>query len=90
MFKLANYFLQSLIIFFFFLVSKILGLKISRVFFSYLFLLVGPIFKSKKIINNNLNIFSKINPAIDRNKITREMWRNYGKTFIEYVFLDCL
>ena len=90
MFKLANYFLQSLIIFFFFLVSKILGLKISRVFFSYLFLLVGPIFKSKKIINNNLNIFSKINPAIDRNKITREMWRNHGKTFIEYVFLDYL
>ncbi len=90
MFKLANYFLQSLIIFFFFLVSKILGLIIIRVFFSYLFLLVGPIFKSKKIINNNLNIFSKINPAIDRNKITREMWRNYGKTFIEYVFLDYL
>ena len=90
MFKLANYFLQSLIIFFFFLVSKILGLKISRVFFSYLFLLVDPIFKSKKIINNNLNIFSKINPAIDRKKITREMWRNYGKTFIEYVFLDYL
>tara|TARA_B100000963_G_scaffold355282_1_gene373213 strand:- start:195 stop:1052 length:858 start_codon:yes stop_codon:yes gene_type:complete len=90
MFKLANYFLQSLIIFFFFLISKILGLKISRALFSFLFVWVGPIFKSKKIIDNNLNIFSKINPTVDRNKITREMWRNYGKTFIEYVFLDYL
>ena len=90
MLKVINYFFQSIIIYTFFLIGKILGIRISRKLFSFLFLLLGPTFKSKKIINNNLNIFSKKQPALNKEKIIFNMWKNYGKTFIEYAFLNHL
>ena len=90
MLKVINYFFQSIIIYSFFLIGKILGIKTSRKLFSFLFLLIGPTFKSKKIINNNLNIFLKKQPALSKEKIIFNMWKNYGKTFIEYVFLNHL
>ena len=90
MLKVINYFFQSIIIYTFFLIGKILGIRISRKLFSFLFLLLGPTFKSKKIINNNLNIFSKKQPALSKEKIIFNMWKNYGKTFIEYAFLNHL
>ena len=90
MLKVINYFFQSIIIYTFFLIGKSLGIRISRKLFSFLFLLLGPTFKSKKIINNNLNIFSKKQPALNKEKIIFNMWKNYGKTFIEYVFLNHL
>ncbi len=88
MLKIINYFLQSLIIYLFFLVGRILGLKISRNIFSFLFSFIGPIFKSKRIIENNLDIFSSKVSNLDRKKIVSEMWKNYGMTFIEYIFLS--
>ncbi|MDC0385408.1 lysophospholipid acyltransferase family protein [Pelagibacteraceae bacterium] len=90
MLKVINYFFQSIIIYLFFLIGKILGIKISRKLFSFLFLLAGPTFKSKNIIINNLNIFLKKQPALNKEKIILDMWKNYGKTFIEYVFLNDL
>ena len=87
MIKLIIYFFQSLIIYLLFSIGKILGIKISRNFFSYLFLFFGPIFKSKKIIDKNLEIFSKFS-SLDKEKIVKNMWKNYGMTFIEYIFLD--
>ena len=86
--KIISYFLQSFLIYLFFLIGRILGLKISRRLFSFLFVYVGPIFKSKKIIENNLNIFSNKNPNTNKKKIQNNMWENYGKTFIEYIFLN--
>ena len=88
MIKIFNYFFQSLFVYLFFLIGRILGLKISRKLFSHLFSLIGPIFKSKKIITNNLNIFSNKNSFIDEKKIINIMWKNYGMTFVEYVFLN--
>ena len=90
MIKYLNHFFQSLIIYFFFLIGRLFGLKISRIIFSYIFLFIGPLFKSKKIINNNLNIFTSLNLNIDKKRIVNEMWKNYGKTFIEYIFLSQL
>ncbi len=86
--KIISYFLQSLLIYLFFCIGRILGLKISRSLFSFLFVCVGPIFKSKKIIESNLNIFSKEISNINKKKIQNNMWKNYGKTFIEYIFLS--
>ena len=85
--KTINYFLQSIFIYLFFLIGFILRLNLSRKFFAFLFCLIGPFFKSKKIIDNNLNIFSNTVEDIDKNKILKEMWKNYGMTFIEYIFL---
>ena len=85
--KTISYFLQSIIIYFFFIIGFILRLNLSRKLFSSLFLVIGPFFKSKKIINDNLKIFSKNVEDINEKKISREMWKNYGMTFIEYIFL---
>ncbi len=86
--KLIFYLIQSLIIYFFYFISKILGLKLSRKIFSFIFTKLGNLFKSKKIIINNLN---KIRPnanEFEREEIIKKMWENYGKTFIEYIFLN--
>ena len=88
MIKIINYFLQSLIIYTFFLIGRILGINVSRKLFSLLFLLIGPIFKSQKIINNNLVIFNRKISSLRSKNIINDMWSNYGKTFIEYIFLN--
>ena len=88
MIRIINYFFQSLFIYSFFLIGRIIGIYLSRKLFSFLFCKIGPFFKSKKIINNNLDIFLKRNSSSDRKKIIEDMWKNYGKTFIEYIFLS--
>ena len=88
MIKTLNYFTQSIVIYLFFILGRILGIKLSRKFFSFLFLKIGPFFKSKKIIMNNLLIFNKNITKEDANKIISNMWKNYGMTFIEYIFLN--
>ena len=90
MIKFFTYFLQSIIIYIFFILGKIMGVTLSRKLFSYLFLKIGHNFKSKKVIESNLNIYSKNLTEIKRNEIISGMWKNYGKTFIEYIFLNYL
>mgnify|MGYP001463259669 CR=1 FL=1 len=90
MIKILNYLFQSIIIYSFFFIGKIMGINISRKIFSSLFFFIAPIFKSKKIINSNLDIFSKRDSSINKEKIITDMWKNYGKTFIEYIFLNRL
>ena len=85
--KTLNYFFQAVFIYFLFLIGFILGLKISKKVFSALFCVLGPIFRSNKIIDKNLSIFEKNISVSDSAKIKKEMWENYGKTFIEYIFL---
>ena len=87
MIKIINYFFQSIFIYLFFLLGRILGINLSRKLFAFLFSIIGPFFKSKKIITNNLNIFSKEFSLEYKRKIEKDMWENYGKTFIEYIFL---
>ena len=87
MIKIINYFFQSLFIYVFFFIGLILRLKLGRVFFSYIFSLIGPTIKPKQIIEKNLDIFSSYKGSINKNLISSSMWKNYGKTFIEYVFL---
>ena len=88
MIKSINYFIQALIIYIFFFIGKIFGLKLSRIIFSSLFSLVGPIFKSKKVIKKNLEIFSSNISTLEKSNISKSMWENYGMTFIEYIFLN--
>ena len=88
MIKIIKYFFQSIFIYIFFLIGRILGLKISRIFFSKVFSTIGPLFKSKNVIDKNLEIFSKNLLYTEKKKIIENMWKNYGMTFIEYVFLN--
>ena len=86
--RLFKYLLQSIIIYLMFFLGRILGLKISRKLFSFIFVNFAPIFKSRKTIDSNLNIFSKKNPNLNKEIIIKNMWKNYGMTFIEYMFLN--
>jgi len=85
--KKLKYFIQFLVIFFLFLLFKLIGLKISSYLSSMIFRFVGPFFKSKKIINQNLaTAFPKIN-NFKKKEIIKKMWSNYGKIFAEYNFI---
>ena len=58
--KILKYFIESIFIYTFFLIIKIIGLKQSRKIFSLLFRVIGPLIRSKK--NNKRkfkNSFSK-------------------------------
>tara|TARA_Y200000002_G_scaffold372445_1_gene370231 strand:+ start:19 stop:876 length:858 start_codon:yes stop_codon:yes gene_type:complete len=88
MIKLLAYLIQSIFCYFSFLIARIIGLKFSRKIFSGLFLLVGPFFRSKKIIDKNLNIVFPMESDAYKKKISENMWKNYGMTFIEYIFLN--
>jgi len=88
MIKIFNYFLQSLLIYLFFFIGRLLGITLSRKLFASLFFLVGPFFKSEKTIKKNLDIFYQNLTDYEKDKISKNMWKNYGKTFIEYIFLN--
>ena len=87
MIKIIKYFFQAIIIYLFLIFAKLIGLKLSRNFFSYLFNKIGPFVKSNEIIAKNLNIFIGTYNENKKEKIIKDMWSNYGKTFIEYIFL---
>ena len=88
MIKIFSYLLQSIVIYFFFIIGRLLGIKKSRKLFSLVFSKAAPFFKSKKIIEQNLKIFDQNISIIKRDQIIKDMWENYGKTFIEYVYLN--
>ena len=88
MIKKIKYFLQSIIFYSLLFIGRIVGLKIGRKLFAFLFSIVGPHFKSKKIIKENLNIFFNNTSRRDENTIINDMWKNYGMTFVEYMFLN--
>jgi len=86
--KKIFHFLQSIIIYLLYFISKIIGLKFSRIIFSFIFKKVGNVFKSKKIIIDNLNKISPKISNLEKEIIINKMWSNYGKTFVEYIFLN--
>ena len=82
-----KYFLQFLIIITLFAIFKILGIKISSFISGKLFELIGPFFRSKKIIDENIK---RAFPKIEHDEITKiksSMWNNYGRVFAEYMFI---
>jgi len=82
-----KYFIQFLIIITFFLIFKILGLKLASNVSSKVLSLIGPFFRSKKIIETNiLRAIPNLDPD-NVKKITHKMWSNYGRILSEYVFI---
>ena len=85
--KIVKYFFQFLFFVIFFFLFKILGFKISSAIGGKLFEMIGPIFRSKKLIDTNIKkALPNINSE-DLKKTTRLMWNNYGRIFAEYVFI---
>ncbi len=85
--KNIKYFLQFLLALICFLIFKIIGPDLSSSLSGKIFQLIGPFFRSKKIIHANIkrgipNINSK-----NLKNITKLMWNNYGRVFAEYMFI---
>ena len=87
MIKTVKYFFQAIIIYFFFIIIKLIGISLSRIFFSFLFNKVGPLIKSDRVVNDNLEKFLGTYNKDNDEKIKFKMWSNYGKVFVEYLFL---
>ena len=85
--KAIKYFFQSVIVYLLFLIGRILGLAISRKLFAALFVFFGPILRSNKIAEKNLKIIDHKISNDEIKKVIRNMWKNYGITFIEYIYL---
>ena len=85
--KSIKYFFQFIFISFLFIIFWFLGLKISTNFACLLFKIIGPLFRSKQLIEKNIQ---KAFPDINKNdldKIVTNMWGNYGRILAEYIFL---
>ncbi len=85
--KHIKYFIQFLITIIIFTFFKILGPKLSSKFSGKIFEIIGPLFRSKKVIISNIK---KAIPDIDSDNlkiIVRSMWNNYGRIFAEYIFI---
>ena len=85
--KSIKYFFQFIFISFLFIIFWFLGLKISTNFASLLFKIIGPFFRSKQLIEKNIQ---KAFPDINKNdldKIVTNMWGNYGRILADYIFL---
>ena len=85
--KNIKYFLQFVVTIFCFVIFKLLGPNLSSKLSGKLFELLGPFFRSKKIIHSNIKRgIADVNPEKLEN-ITKQMWNNYGKLFAEYMFI---
>ena len=85
--KLIKYFFQFLFIIFFFSLFKIFGFKTSSGIGGKLFEIIGPIFRSKKLIHTNIKKAFPKNNSDEIKKLTKLMWNNYGRVFAEYMFI---
>ncbi len=83
-----KYLIESFIIFFLFLLFKILRYRLASNFGSYLGKSFGPLFRSKKTIYSNIK---KAFPNYTENQVKeviKNMWSNYGRIFAEYIFIS--
>lgn len=85
--KLINYFLQFIFVILLFGLFKIFGLKKSSYVSGKLFELIGPLFRSKKIIIANIKRAYPNIQKLEMQNLIKSMWNNYGRVFSEYMFI---
>jgi KDO2-lipid IV(A) lauroyltransferase len=85
--KIIKYFFEFIIILIFFFIFKIIGYKNASNLGEIIGKKLGPLFRSKSKIQDNLKISNIGNSEDERNIIIKNMWGNYGRILSEYVFL---
>ena len=85
--KIFNYLLQYILIKLFFFICKIIGYKKASNLGELIGKKVGPKFKSKKIIERNINLIFPNIKSERVDEIIQKMWGNYGRILSEYVFM---
>jgi len=85
--SLIKYLIQFITISFLLILFRILGFKIASNISSKIFTYIGPLFRSKNLIKENIiKAYPKIENK-DLKKIINGMWGNYGRILSEYVFM---
>ena len=85
--KIIKYFFEFIIIISLFCIFKIIGLKNASSLGSILGKVIGPFFRSKNIIKQNIKIGLGNLDKKKEEEIINGMWSNIGRTFAEYIFL---
>ena len=86
--KIFRYFLEFILVIFFFLVFKIIGLKLSSDLGEVIGKYFGPLFRKKIIAKKNILIaFPDLNEKSINEMIDR-MWKNIGRIFGEYIHIN--
>ena len=85
--KIFKYFFEFISIISLFCIFKIIGLRNASNTGSILGKFIGPLFRSKKIIKENIKTGLGEIYEQKESEIINEMWSNIGRTFAEYVFL---
>jgi len=85
--KHIKYFIQFILALISFFIFKILGIKFSSYFSGKIFELIGPLFRSEKVIHSNIRRAMPQISSNELNTIKKLMWNNYGRIFSEYMFI---
>ena len=85
--KIIKYFFEFIVIISLFCIFKIIGLKNASSLGSILGKVIGPFFRSKNIIKQNIKIGLGNLDKKKEEEIINGMWSNIGRTFAEYIFL---
>jgi len=85
--RLIKYSTQFIAISFLLILFRILGFKIASNLSFKIFTYLGPLFRSKNLIKENIiKAYPNINDK-DLKQIINNMWGNYGRILSEYVFI---
>ena len=82
-----KYFIQYIFLILLFFIYKLIGLKFSRILSASIFRNIGPFFRSSNLAHSNLTNALPQTKYLEREKILKSMWSNYGKILAEYMFL---
>ncbi len=85
--KIIKYFFQFLLIIIFFIIFRIIGYKNASTLGNFIGKKIGPFFRSRSKIQENLKNSNIGNSEKDRKIIIDNMWGNYGKILSDYVYL---
>ncbi len=85
--KIIKYFFEFLFIYTLLIIFKIIGYKAASSIGEKIGILIGPFFRSKKKIEDNLKNSNIGLDDLERKKIIKNMWGNYGRILAEYSFL---
>jgi Kdo2-lipid IVA lauroyltransferase/acyltransferase len=86
--KIIRYFLEFVIVIIFFLIFKIIGLKLSSDLGEIIGKYFGPLFRKKTIAKKNiLTAFPDLKEN-SINEMIERMWKNIGRIFGEYIHIN--
>ena len=85
--KIIKYFFEFIFVYTLFIIFKIIGYKAASSLGKKIGILIGPFFRSQKKIEDNLKNSNIGFDDLERKKIIKNMWGNYGRILAEYPFL---